>query len=89
MENSELLVQLKQMVIESCRVKNCTPADITDSEPIIGGKNHLKLDSLDAVEIAMALERKFGIKIESPGDARKMLKSFSSLADFVQKNKLN
>lgn len=87
MSSPELLLQLKQMVIQCCNVKNCTVEDIVDGDPMIGGKGKLKLDSLDAVEIVMTIEQKYGIKIDNPGTARKILKSFNVLADFIRDQK--
>lgn len=78
-----LILELKEMVIKNCRVKNCLPSEISNTETIIGGTQKLKLDSLDAVEIVTSLERQFGVKIENPGEARKILKSFQHLAEFV------
>jgi acyl carrier protein len=88
MENqNDLILELKKMVIDSCNVKNCLPEDIDDTEQMIGGRGKLKLDSLDAVEIVMSIEKTYGIKIENPGAARKMMKSFLTLADFVKTNR--
>ncbi len=77
---------LKRMVIRECNVKNVLPEQITDDEQIIGGSGALALDSLDAVEIVSALERNFGIKLENAGDARGVVKNFSSMSEFVMQN---
>jgi acyl carrier protein len=78
-----LSVKLKRMLIDECNVKNCTPEDIADQDPLIGGSGHLRLDSLDAVEIVSALERNYGIRLDNPGEARKVLATFSSLREYV------
>jgi acyl carrier protein len=82
----ELRQSLKQMVIDECNVKGATPSEIADTDPLIGGFGVLKLDSLDAVEIATALERHFGIKLESVGVSRQIFKSFNALSDYIEKN---
>lgn len=79
----ELMLQLKEMVINICNLKNCRPEDISESATIIGGEGKLRLDSMDAVEIVMAIERNYGIRVENPGDVRKILKSFVTLQDFI------
>ena len=83
---ADLNLQLKRMLIQECNVKNCAPEDIGDEDQLIGGKGRLQLDSLDAVEIVSALERIYEIRLDNPGDARKVLHSFASMRDFVVKN---
>jgi acyl carrier protein len=82
----ELNLKLKRMLIDECNVKNCTPEDINDEDQLIGGNGKLKLDSLDAVEIVSALERTYNIRLDNPGDARKVLRTFASMRDFVITN---
>ena len=86
MTNATLSSGLKRMVIRECNVKNVAPEQIGDEEQIIGGTGALALDSLDAVEIVSALERNFGIKLENAGEARGVVKNFSSMSEFVMQN---
>ncbi|MDR2215498.1 MAG: phosphopantetheine-binding protein [Nevskiaceae bacterium] len=79
-----LLRGLKKMVIRECNVRDITLEEIGDDEPIIGER--LPLDSLDAVEIVAALERYFGIRLESAGASRKVFRSFRTMAEFVSAN---
>jgi acyl carrier protein len=83
---TDLNLKLKQMLITECNVKNCTPEDIADEDQLIGGTGKLKLDSLDAVEIVSALERTYDIRLDNPGDAKKVLRTFATLRDYVQAN---
>ena len=83
---TELTPLLKRMVIEECNVKNLAPSEIGDDEAIIGGPGPLRLDSLDAVEIVTALERHFGLRLESAGASRKIFRSFKAMSEFVSQN---
>jgi acyl carrier protein len=80
----KLIPSLKSMVIRECNVEGFSPEQIQDHEPIIGGP--MPLDSLDAVEIVAALERSFGIRLESAGSSRHIFKSFNVMAEYVLKN---
>jgi acyl carrier protein len=82
-ELCELSLKLKLMLIQECNVKNCTPDDIGDHDPLIGGSGKLQLDSLDAVEIVSALERTYAIRLDNPGEARKVLETFASMREYV------
>jgi acyl carrier protein len=75
------------MLIQDCNVKNCTPEDIGDHDQLIGGEGKLRLDSLDAVEIVVGLERRYGVRLDDPGEARTVLKSFATLRDYIAKNR--
>lgn len=78
---------LKNMVIRECNVKNAVAGDLSDDGYLIGAtEGPLRLDSLDAVEIVAAIERNFLIRVDNAGDARHILKSFSSLGDYVMAN---
>jgi acyl carrier protein len=58
------------------------PNDIGDDERLIGGD--LDLDSLDALQISMAVKENYGVRIEGGPDARKALASINALADFIE-----
>ena len=77
---------LKWMVIRECNVEGASATQIGDDEPVIGGQDRLRLDSLDAVEIVAAIERDFGFKLETVGAARKIFKSFAVMSDYIQQN---
>ena len=66
----ELIEKLKVELIEALNLEEITPEDI-DSEAPLFGDDGLGLDSIDALEIILILERNYGIKIENPAKARK------------------
>ncbi|MFT3929830.1 MAG: acyl carrier protein [Spongiibacteraceae bacterium] len=75
-----LKVALKIMVVRECD-KDIEPEEITDAEPLIGGP--LALDSLDALQICMAVKDKYGVRIEAGPDARRALASIEALAQTI------
>jgi acyl carrier protein len=77
-----LSVRLKQLIVETLRLEDIQPANIPDNEPLVGGG--LSLDSIDALELVVRLEKEFGIKISSSEEARVALSSVSSLTAFVR-----
>jgi acyl carrier protein len=78
-----LVARLKQLIVETLRLEDVEPASIPDDEPLVGGG--LSLDSIDALELVVHLEREFGIKIETSEEARGALASVASLAAFIRK----
>ena len=79
----ELIFKLKELIIMACEIKDVKPEDVPTDVPFIGGPGPLMLDSLDAMEIAMALRFQFGVELKNASTAAKAMQSFDSLADFV------
>jgi acyl carrier protein len=79
----ELIFKLKELVIKACDVKDVQAGDVPTDVPFIGGPGPLKLDSLDAMEIAMELRFQFGVELKNASTAAKAMQSFDTLADFV------
>jgi len=77
-----LTARLKQLIVETLRLEDVAPADIPDSEPLVGGG--LSLDSIDALELVVRLEKEFGIKIASSEEARHALGSVAALTTYIR-----
>lgn len=77
-----LLAKLKALIVDTLRLEDITAAELPDDEPLIGGG--LSLDSIDALELVVKLEKEFGIKIASSEESRAALASVSALAAFIR-----
>jgi acyl carrier protein len=81
-----LEAELKDIIIEVLVLEDITPEDIVSDDPLFG--EGLGLDSIDALEIAMVLEQKYGIVTgDAPDEDRTHFASVSSLASFVASNR--
>ena len=82
MEDKKALAErLKKLIIESLGLEDITPTDIKDDDPLFG--NGLGLDSIDALELVVALEKEFGIIIADEEVGKKIFVSINTLTDFV------
>lgn len=77
-----LTSRLKQLIVETLRLEDVKPTDIPDNEPLVGGG--LSLDSIDALELVVRLEKEFGLKIASSEEARVALGSVGALAAYIR-----
>ena len=77
-----LVTRLKQIIVQTLRLEDITPEQIKDDEQLIG--SGLSLDSIDALELVVQMEKEFGIKISSSEESKKALASVASLAAFVR-----
>jgi acyl carrier protein len=78
--------EIKQLIIDALKISDVTPDDIEDGAPIFGNPK-LDLDSLDAVELFVALQKTFGVKINDQNLARDVLQSVDRIAEFVRANR--
>lgn len=82
----ELEREIKVLIIESLKLEGVTPEGIQAPAPLFG--EGLGLDSIDALELAMALRKRFGVKFEASNAAnREIFGSVRSLAEFVSRNR--
>ena len=83
---NELETQIKQLIIDALMLEDIQAADIDSEAPLfIEG---LGLDSIDALELAMALQERFGVQIQDdPDENREIFASVKSLAAFVTANR--
>lgn len=78
-----LTLRLKSLIVATLKLDAVQPEDIPDHEPLIGSPQ-LGLDSIDALELVLALEKEFGVKIGSSEESRQALASVSALAAYIR-----
>lgn len=81
----QLINNLKVQLIEALNLEDITPDDIDANEPLFG--DGLGLDSIDALEIMLVLEREYGIKIENSKEAKEIFYSVQTLANYIEENR--
>ncbi|PNU20622.1 acyl carrier protein [Geothermobacter hydrogeniphilus] len=81
-ETSEFTKRLKQLIVETCNIPDA-PEDVPEDAPLIGPDSPLDLDSLDAVEVVVAVQKAFGVRIGGEEGAREVLQSLRTLAEFI------
>ena len=79
----ELKLEIKKMIMETLNIKDVNPEDVDDEKPLFGSDNALTLDSVDAIEIIMALQRNYGVRIADQSVARYVIRSINSIAEFI------
>lgn len=86
MNNFELENELKELIISSLNLEDVTPEDIDRQAPLFN--DGLGLDSIDALELGLALKKKYGITLSAENeDNKKYFANLAALAEFVQANR--
>lgn len=82
MNKADLVQEIKKLIISSLDLEDLTEADIDENAPLFG--DGLGLDSIDALELGMALKKKFDITFKTDKEAnKKHFYSVSTLADYI------
>jgi len=82
MDREALKKELKKLIVTECQ-KDLPPEELSDAELLMGPKARLELDSLDALQISLAVQQKYGKRIEGNNETRNALTSVDTLADFI------
>lgn len=82
----ELILELKQEIIQALNLEEVTPGDIGNDDPLFG--DGLGLDSIDALELIVLMEKKYGIKLTDPSQGRDIFKSVRIMAEYIQANRI-
>lgn len=78
-----LVARLKTLIVQTLKLDEVRPEDIPDGEPLFG-TGRFGLDSIDALELVLKLEKEFGVKIGSSEESRQALANVSTLAEFIR-----
>jgi acyl carrier protein len=84
MQGEELRQRIKEVMVEELMLEQ-EPSEISDSVPIFGGGG-LGLDSVDALQLVVGLEKHFGLKIGNSDAAKGILESVETIAQEIEKS---
>lgn len=85
MNTGNLRKELKEKIIERLNLEDMAPEEMGDNEALFGDK--IGLDSIDALELIVLLEKDYGIKITNPEQGKEIFQSVATIVDFIQKNR--
>ena len=84
MDKEQLKYDLKVMIIEECEKEDIIPEEIADDVELFSNESGLELDSLDALQISMGLQNRFGIRLGDSKDFRRVVTTVEALATYIQ-----
>lgn len=83
MTDAAFIVELKHLLLEACD-KEEPPGGLADDEILFGPQSRLDLDSLDALQISMAIQKRYGVRMPDSKETRRALASLETLAAHLQ-----
>jgi len=81
----DLVLELKNLIINTLKLEDIAPEDIQNDAPLFG--DGLGLDSIDALELVVVLEKTYGVSIPDSEVGKKIFRCVNTLAEFVKKEK--
>jgi len=81
----DLILKLKEEIIDVLNLEDVKPSDIDENAPLFG--EGLSLDSIDALELIVLMEKNYGIKLKDPAQGKEIFKSVKVLADYIAANR--
>ena len=81
----ELILELKKQIIEVLNLEEMQPEDIDAGAPLFG--EGLGLDSIDALELIVMMEKQYGIKLRDPKEGKEIFKSVATMAGYISQNR--
>jgi acyl carrier protein len=82
----ELIIELKEEIIKVLNLEDLTPEDIDPKAPLFGAGG-LGLDSIDALELIVLLEKRYGIRLASAAEGKTIFTSVENIAKYVSENR--
>lgn len=85
--NSELALEVIELIIEKLNITHVKAEDVSIDTPIFSKENELDLDSIDAIEIVVELQKAYGVRINDDLPVREILNTIQTIVDFLVKEK--
>lgn len=82
---SDLTQELKEKIISQLNLEDLKIEDLQDDTPLFG--DGLGLDSIDALELIVMLDKSYGIKLADPKEGRKVFETVQTMADYIEKHR--
>jgi acyl carrier protein len=79
----ELKLEIKKLIIDALKITDVKPEQIDDDASLFENNPALTLDSVDALEIVMVLQRTYGVHLDDRNQSRFIIRSINSIAEFI------
>jgi acyl carrier protein len=82
---TNLIREIKQLIVDALQLEDVKPEDIADTDPLFG--SGLNLDSIDALELAMAIGRTYSVRMNQTQETREAFRSVEHLAEYILRHR--
>ena len=79
----DIKMRTKVLILESLNIEDVKPEEILDDVSLLSGENTITIDSIDVLEVVVAIQKTFQVKIQDQNHARLIVNSVDSIAEFI------
>ena len=80
----EIRLEIKKLIMECLNIEDVLPEDISNEISLLSGENTVTIDSIDVLEVVVAIQKNFDVKIHDQNHARLIVDTVDTIAQFVQ-----
>jgi len=80
----QLKHDLKVMIIDECEKEDISPEEVPNDAELFSEESGLELDSVDGLQISMAIQKEYGVRLVDPKEFRRVVKTINSIAEYIQ-----
>ena len=79
----DIKLETKRLILESLNIEDIQPEEIKDDVSLLSGENTITIDSIDVLEVVVAIQKNFNVKIQDQNHARLIIDTVDTIAEFV------
>lgn len=79
----EIRSEIKKLIVDTLNMETINPGDILDDVPLLSGDNVITIDSIDVIEVVIAIQKRFNVRMDDQNLARHIVNTVNTIADFV------
>jgi acyl carrier protein len=79
----DIKLEVKKKIIQTLNIKNVNPEDILDDVSFFSGENNIKIDSVDSLELVLAIQKEFKVRINNQNLAWTIINTVNSISEFI------
>jgi acyl carrier protein len=80
---TEIKLEIKKLIVSTLNMGEINPEDIKDDIPLLGGDNIITIDSIDVIEVVVAIQKQFNVRLNDQNLARHIVNTVDTIAEFV------
>jgi acyl carrier protein len=81
---NDIALDTKHLILETLNIEDVEPEEIFNDISLLSGENSITIDSIDVLEVVVAIQKKFNVVIRDQNHARLIVDTVDSIADFIQ-----
>lgn len=87
-ELNDIKLEAKKLILETLSIDDVQPEEISNEVSLLSGENTITIDSIDVLEVVVAIQKKFNVKIRDQNHARLIVNTVDTIAEFIHTHKI-